>query len=167
MIRSPSPPTIAVPRGCSRTSTSSRRSQVGISCTGSILRCSPSGFCLICDGDPGSRLSDSQPRLVFDDAEPYLCRVDGHLLADEGMLGAGVYIAKRAFESSALADRAGPRNQVGPLRTAAGGVGCVDGGHAHVRSQCWGQIFPRGHGSLGGGERVEHQKTSGPPACPV
>ena len=35
-----------------------------------------------------------EPRLVFDDAQPYLGRVDGHFLTDEGVLGSGIDVAE-------------------------------------------------------------------------
>ncbi len=37
---------------------------------------------------------DSEPELVLDDPEPDLCDVHGNLLADEGVLGAGVHITE-------------------------------------------------------------------------
>src|SRR5271155_6028450 len=68
--------------------------------------------------------AQSEAELVVDDAQPDLCDVHCHLLADERVLGAGVDVTERALESATLADRGGPSRQMGPL----GGCPCCVGG---------------------------------------
>src|ERR1700691_3107482 len=50
----------------------------------------------------------SESELVIDDAQPDLCDVHCHLLADERVLGAGVDVTECALEAATLADRGGP-----------------------------------------------------------
>ena len=75
-------------------------------------------------GSKLKRCHDSEPELVFDDAEPDLSRVDGHFLTDEGVLGSGVHVAERTLEASALADRAraGDSPICGHIKYAANGL---------------------------------------------
>ena len=81
------------------------------------------------------------------------------------MLRAGVNVAESALQPTALADRAGARDEMGPLRTRPCRIGGVDGGHPHIRPQARGEVFTCGDGGFGPRERVEHQKAGGPPRC--
>ena len=87
----------------------------------------------------GRRL-ESEAGLVLDHAEVDLGRIDVGLLADEGVLGAGVDVAERTLEPAAVADRGGAGGEVRPLRDLPRGFGGVGGRHAEVgpdrRRQC-------------------------------
>src|SRR6202044_2561889 len=82
-----------------------------------------------------SAAEQSESELVVDDAQPDLCDVHCHLLADERMLGAGVDVAERALESATLADRGGPGRQMSPLGGRPCCVGGVPRGDPHVGAQ--------------------------------
>src|SRR4051812_16048191 len=72
----------------------------GLSSVGSGMRPAPPE---VQDACQNGRVSGSEAALVVDEAEQDLGAVDGDLVVDEGVLGAGVDVAERPLEAAALA----------------------------------------------------------------
>src|SRR3954463_13114973 len=109
------------------------------------------------------RQAGLQAELIIDHAEPDLCPVHRHLLADEGVLGARVDVTERPLQSTALPDRAGAGDEMCPFGTFPCDVGGVYGRRPHVCPQHRRQVSACCDGGFGGGERLEYQEAGGPP----